>query len=161
MPRIIPIVEGQGDVQAVPVLIRRIGERVRPGGYIDVLPAIRVRRNNVVKAGVLERYVELAAHKSAPDGGILVLLDADRDCPMSLGTDLLTRAREARSDRTIKLVLAKVEFESWFLASAKSIAGQKGICPECGPPPDPEAIRDPKGWLTRQMPPSPSLPSSQ
>lgn len=151
--RVAPIVEGHGEVDAVPELIRRIAEHSAPGTPLQVLPAIRVSRNRVVKPNVLERYVDLAARKSMPDGRILLLLDADRDCPMQLASTLLSRARGARSDRLISVVIAKAEFESWFLASAGSIAGVRGISTGCKAPRDPEVIRDAKGWLTRQMAP--------
>ena len=45
MPTIITIVEGDGEVQAVPILIRRIAEVVTPGSFPDVPKPIRVRRD--------------------------------------------------------------------------------------------------------------------
>ena len=36
MPTIIAIVEGDGEVQAVPILIRRIAEVATPGSFPDV-----------------------------------------------------------------------------------------------------------------------------
>lgn len=152
MARIIPIVEGHGEVAAVPILIRRTVRHLSPRQFVDVLHPIRVQRNKIVKSGVLEKYVQIAAQRLGENGGILVLLDADRDCPMSLGAALLDRASKARADWTIKVVLAKAEFEAWFLASANSIAGKRGIHPSCTPPRDPEAIRDAKRWLTNRMP---------
>lgn len=84
-------------------------------------------------------------------GRILILLDADDDCPATLGLELLRRAEAVRQDRRISVVLAKAEFETWFLASAKSIAGHRGIDTAAISPRDPEAIRDAKRWLTKQM----------
>jgi len=60
MLQVAPIVEGHGEVHAVPELIRRIAAHSAPGTPLQVLPAIRVSRNRVVKPNVLERYVELA-----------------------------------------------------------------------------------------------------
>ena len=163
MARIIPIVEGHGEVKAVPILILRIVNHLKLCEYVDVRRPIRVQRNKIAKSQILEKYIHLAAQIA----GILVLLDADQDCPMSLAATLLERARRTRSDRTIKVVLAKTEFESWFLAAAPSIqcdsspasalwtarcAGRRGIRLGCMSPPDPEAIRDAKRWLTDQMP---------
>ena len=45
MPTIITIVEGDGEVQAVPTLIRRIAEVVTPGSFPEVPKPIRVRRD--------------------------------------------------------------------------------------------------------------------
>lgn len=152
MPRIVAIVEGRGEEEAVPILLRRIASAVAPAGDIDVATPIPVDRYKVVKPEELERAVELAARRSGTDGCILILLDADDDCPAELGPELLQRARAARPDRAIRVVLAKAEYEAWFLAAAASIAGLHGIDEAAAPPHDPEGIRNAKGWLTRQMP---------
>ena len=151
--RIATIVEGHGEVEAVPILLRRIAERVAPGIALEVPRPIRVKRHQILKAEEMERAIALAAGRAGPNGGILVLLDADDDCPAELASGLLHRARQSRSDRPIRVVLAKVEYESWFLASAASLAGQRGIDEAASPPVDSEAIRDAKGWLSACMPP--------
>ena len=92
MPRIITIVEGHGEVQAVPILLRRLAVEIKPEIYLDVPPPIRVKRQKILKEGELERAVELAARKSEPCDGILILLDADSDCPKELAHSLLDRA---------------------------------------------------------------------
>jgi hypothetical protein len=51
------------------------------------------------------------------------------------------------------VVLAKSEFENWFIAAAESIAGDSGLAPGLSSPSDPESIRDAKGWLQKAMPP--------
>lgn len=55
--KIIAIVEGDGEVEAVPVLIRRIGSLLSPLDPPHVLRSIRVRRHRVLREGELERYV--------------------------------------------------------------------------------------------------------
>ena len=89
----------------------------------------------------MERAVALAAGRAGPHGGILVLLDADDDCPAELASDLLRFAEHSRRDRSIRVVLAKAEYESWFLAAANSLAGHRGMDEAASPPPDSEAIR--------------------
>ena len=153
MNKIATIVEGHGEVEAVPILLRRIAERVAPGIALEVPRPIRVKRHQILKAEEMERAVALAAGRARPNGGILVLLDADDDCPADLASGLLHRARQSRSDRPIRVVLAKAEYESWFLAAAASLAGQRGIDEAASPPVDSEAIRDAKGWLSACMPP--------
>ena len=76
--------------------------------------------------------------------------------PRELGPGLLQRARTKRPDRAISVVLAKAEYEAWFLAAGDSIAGQQDIAGSITPPPDPESIRDAKGWLSARMPPGQS-----
>ncbi len=150
--RIVSIVEGHGELDAVPILLRRIAAAALPAGAVDVRSPIRVDRRKIVKAAELERAVELAARKAGAGGRILILLDAEDDCPAELAPDLLRRARAARGDRAIRVVLAKTEYEAWFLAAADSIAGQHGIDEAATPPADPEAVTGAKEWLTRCMP---------
>ena len=80
-----------------------------------------------------------------------MLLDADDDCPSDLAPALLRRAKRARPDRDIRVVLAKTEYEAWFLAAAESIAGKRGIDPATSAPDDPESIGSPKQWLRMRM----------
>ena len=149
--KIVAIVEGDGEVNAVPALIRRIHEAVSPGSPLDVDRPIRIRRNRILKAGELERYLDLAANLAGADGGILVLLDANGDCPAHLGPDILRRARTARPDRRIEVVLANCEYESWFIAAIDSLKGKRNISASATVPQDPESIRGAKKWLRDRM----------
>jgi hypothetical protein len=149
--KIVTIVEGHGEVMAVPILIRRIAESIVPNTPVEVRP-IRVKRQLLMKDGEFEKAIEFAARQAGTDGKILVLLDADTDCPASLSAELLSRGRATRADRTIRVVLAKMEYEAWFLAAANSIAGHRGLDPAATPPTIPEGIGDAKGWLSARMP---------
>ncbi len=152
MQRIASIVEGHGDVKAVPILLRRIARQLCSGSIPNILRPIRVGRYKIVKSGELERATELAARQTGTRGCILILLDADDACPAELGPELLARAVATRPDRDIRVVIAKSEYEAWFLAAAHSIVGHRGIRPLSDRPPDPESIRDAKGWLTAHLP---------
>ena len=149
--RIVAIVEGDGEVKAVPVLLRRIGAAVAPLAALDVARPIRVPRGRFLKGSGLEDYVSLAASRAGPGGRILVLLDANGDCPAELGAALLQRARAARPDLLIEVVLAKCEYEAWFIAAADSLRGTRGISNAANVPPDPESIRGAKEWLRARM----------
>lgn len=152
MPTIVAIVEGDGEVEAVPILIRRIAAVETPGAFLDVPKPNRVQRGRILKPGGIEPYVELAALQGGPDSGILILLDADDDCPRDLAPEILRRATEARSDRRIQVVLAQREYEAWFLAAADSLAGNRGLREDITAPGNPESIQGAKEWLTGQMP---------
>lgn len=145
------IVEGHGEVEAVPVLIRRIVGNLYPELPIFVERPIRAPKNLVVKAGELERRVELAARKVGKQGIIFLIFDSDVDCPAELGPALLERALQIRGDLPIAVVLAKCEFEAWFLAAAESLRGQRGLKDDIDSPKNPEEIRDAKGWLSDEM----------
>lgn len=153
--QIAAIVGGHGECEAVPVLIRRIASTIDPGFQPQVLPPIRVPESRLVKTGELERSIELAARKLHGKGGILVLLDCDWNqcCPAHEAPTLLARARTARPDMLISVILAKQEYEAWFLAAAESLRGKRGLPDDLPMPLDPESIRDAKGWLSQQMPP--------
>ncbi len=147
MVRIAVIVEGKGEVQAVPELLRRIIAEVSAGDPPSIARPIRAPRDRIVKEGELERYVNLAVSHGGPDARILVLLDADEDCPKELGPELLRRAREARPDKQIQVVLAAREYEAWFIAAAESTVSGVSAAPQ-----NPEAIRGAKEWIGRYQP---------
>ena len=117
------IVEGRGDVAAVPVLIRRIAAECYPELAIDMPRPIRADRNQVVQPNELEQEVKLAAQKISGQGAIFIILDSDEDCPAELGSILLHRALQVCPNLPIAVVLAKHEFEAWFLAAAESLRG--------------------------------------
>lgn len=142
--KLVAIVEGHGDEQAVPVLLRRIlGERGRYDVHVE--RPLRVPKTKLLQEGELERIAAIAC-RFQPDPRILVLIDADRDCPATLGPRLLGRMR-ASGVRVCEVVLAVTEFESWFLAAAESLAGYRGLPRDLSAPTDPEGRRDAKGWL--------------
>ena len=123
--RIAAIVEGHGEVEAVPVLIRRIATEIDPSLVPDIGPVMRVPANRLIKHGELERTVELTARKLGGEGGVLILIDCDWDngCPKWDGPDLLRRARSTRPNLPIALVLAYREYEAWFIAASDSLRG--------------------------------------
>ena len=123
MARIIAIVEGDGEVEAVPVLIRRIGQEISPNSAPDVVKPIRVPRGRMLKAGELDRYVRLAGVRVGSEGRILILLDANGDCPAEHRTAILRQTTAVRSDLPIEVVLANREYESWFIAAVDSLRG--------------------------------------
>jgi len=147
---IVPIVEGQSEVMAVPVLLRRLlSERQR----YDVMVArpVRVHRSSVVKEGEIERAVVLARRNREGCDAVMVLLDADDDCPAELGPELLKWLKKAHGDLSAAVVLAKREFEGWFLSSLESLRGVRGIASDASSPPNPEEIRGAKERLSTYM----------
>jgi hypothetical protein len=144
--KIIPIVEGHGEVDAVPVLLRRIAERLNVYDA-QVGKPIRCHRYKLVKPGELERAVNLAVLKGGAEGRVLLLIDAETDCPAELGPKLLARAKAAHADISIGVVLAKQEFEAWFLGSLESLRAEYGIPPGKGVHRGPEDIPGAKEHL--------------
>jgi hypothetical protein len=150
---IVPIVEGQGEVRAVPELFRRIIAELDLGVPIEVRPPVRQSRDKLLNSeGELQRALGLAANAMGQKGAILILLDSDDECPAAAGPNLLARARASRADLPIAVVLAHREFEAWFLASASSIKGVRGLRDEIENHQDPESVRGCKEWLETWMP---------
>ena len=146
------IVEGHGDREAVPILIRRIAAQVDPALSVTIPAVIRTPRSKLIKPKELERVIELAARRRAGSGGVLVVVDSDTDCPAVLGPALLYRARQARADVSLGVVLAKREYEAWLIAAAQSLRGKRGLPEDLESPTEPEEIESPKGWLRLRMP---------
>lgn len=146
------VVEGHGEVDAVPIVIQRIAEELDPSPTLIFRHPIRTPKSKLLKQGELERAVELAARQVLGTGAVFVLLDSDDDCPRQAGPELLARAENTINGRLpISVVLAKREFEAWFIASAESVAGRCGLPAHLQAPGNPEDIRGAKEWLTQQM----------
>lgn len=153
MTSISSIVEGHGEVAALPVLLRRIASWRCPGRYIDVQPPIRVHRDRFLnRKDEFSRHLQLAGGKCGNEGWILILLDADDDCPADLGRDILARAQQVLPNHSISVVLANREFEAWFIGAARSLNGQRGlVVSDADLGVEAEVPRDAKGWLRQRM----------
>lgn len=144
------VVEGHGEVQALPVLLRRIANEL--GVYnINVCAPNRVPRSRLGTEAGIVAAVQQAAYRVSGRGGVLVLFDADDDCPKDLVQKLLTPARKAREDKTVALVVANREFEAWFLAAADSLAGHSGLPEGFNWTDDPEDKRDAKSAISHAI----------
>jgi hypothetical protein len=92
--------------------------------------------------------------QSSPDHSlILILLDADDDPPCQLGPQLLAIARGARTDTDVACVIAQVEYETWFVAAAESLArkGRLRLAPGEAPPARPEEARSGAAWVQKHF----------
>ena len=121
---------------------------------IDIAPSIRQAKGTLLKQGGIENTVGLAAIAMGESGAIFILLDSDGDCPARLAAQLLERARTARGDKRISVVLAHQEFEAWFLASASSLRGMRRLRADMTDHDNPESVRGCKEWLEKWLPPA-------
>lgn len=124
-----------------------------PEDYVDIPQPIRVKRDRFLnKETEFSRHLQLAGMKCGDDGWVLILLDADDDCPAELAPRILERASAILPHHSISVVLANREFEAWYIGAASSLNGVRGLefsdrdltC-------DPEGPRDAKGWLRLRM----------
>lgn len=146
---IVPIVEGHAEVYSMPVLMRRLlGEWSKY--QLEIGNPVRVPRYQVIKQGELERRVAMAMQR--PNcRSVVVILDADDDCPKDLAPKLLERAKNVAQNTLVSVVLPKSEMESWFVGSIESLRGVRGISDTACSAREPEGIRDAKGFLTKAM----------
>jgi hypothetical protein len=137
------IVEGHGEVQAAPALVRRIAHSL--SFYTLITCHVRrITKSQLLQPGELEKAVEALTRQIGRNHPLLVLLDADQDCPKELANRLRARCHAAHADVAISIVIANKEYEEWFLAAAKSLAGQRGLAKQLERPTDPESIQGTK-----------------
>jgi hypothetical protein len=135
---IVAIVEGEGEQKALPGLINRVIDRLDASGIHVVEPLVR-KRQKVVKDGELEEAIQLAIRRGRNVAAILILLDADDDCPATLAPELLDRAKK-ETHLPVAVVMAKREFEAWFLGSVDTLRDH-GILPvDAAVPERPEEV---------------------
>lgn len=152
MSSVCAIVEGDGEVAALPILLRRLKEHFGPDEYVNISPPIRVYKDRFLnREDEFRRHLLLAAAKCGERGWILVLLDADDACPMELADSIRQRALAHIPHRRLAIVIANREFEAWYIASAKSLHGVRGFAFDDEALPEAERPRDAKGWLRDRM----------
>ena len=87
MANIFSIVEGHGEVKALPILLRRLGAEVIGLHAIKCFPPYRLARNKLLKEDELSRALAFAHNKPRATVGkklILILMDADDACPVQM-----------------------------------------------------------------------------
>ncbi len=130
--RLCCIVEGEGEVAALPALCRKVLDHLEAWTWHVARDPIRQPRSSLVSEGKpneggLVRAVELA--RKRPADAVLVLCDSDDDCPAAWAL------RPSASFRSV-CVMAVREYEAWLLASRLNsrLVGKRPI----------ETIRDAK-----------------
>lgn len=150
MKRLVCVVEGKGDVQAVPALCAKILNYLEAWTWVVDADPVRQPRGKLVDEKTpspkrpantdgLSRAITVA--KSRPADAVLVLCDSDDDCPAVWGPsgqkllDGLTRGA---------CVMAVREYEAWLLCAHVNAAkvGSRSI----------ESIRNAKGELASHWP---------
>lgn len=141
------IVEGFGEVQALPVLIRRIAGEIF-GAYGVVAPQPhRVKRQQMPSGDVLSRATRVQSARVTGRGGLLIVADADDDCAVHLAALLKEKAKPVE----VAVTVAVPEFEAWFLAAVESLRSHRAVRDDASYARMPEAKRDAKGALSAQM----------
>lgn len=136
--QLVLLVEGDGDFDAVPMLVGRLLRERAPWDCLSLDP-------NPVRIGGIEgltgddknrdrwlRFLGVAGLRPKT-AAVLVVLDGDADrvegqsfCPARVAKVLAARARAARGGErfSVACVFARQEFESWLVAGVESLAGR-------------------------------------
>ncbi len=146
-----PIVEGQGEVESIRILLTRIWtELLLQQDYVAVLRPLRVPRSRIVKSVEIQRAVEFGRRKLRSEAAdrrlVLVLFDADKDLPCKIAPSVRSMLSNPGVD--VSVVVANLEYETWFVGAAESL-GDFLLLPERIPD-APEAERCRKGWIEQR-----------
>lgn len=111
------ILEGPGDGEAVPELLRRLSD-------FQVFPVSKPIKNQSVgklaPAGELERFVNYALGREGDS--VLILVDADEHCAKDIAERWSKRIAALKPSKKVGLGLFVREYESLFLACIDLIA---------------------------------------
>ena len=154
VPKIVAIVEGDGEQHAVPGLLRRIlTERLCKFDISISQPVVTKGKPNMLKQ--FDKFLRYAIQR--PCDAILLLLDADDECPKEKYVHLSKNAAALNLKIPVAIVYAKCEYETWFICSLSQDKGQKirdrlRILETITAPDNVENIRGAKEWLGQFMP---------
>lgn len=146
MVSIVPIVEGQGELAAIPILIRRVLASLGEA-RVQVRRPARENKGTLLKPGGLERFARAAAQRAPGDVRVLLLLDADNDAACTRGPDLQGRLQRALGSRHCAAVLAVREYENWLIGDAPSLSRDGAFRDKISRQRNPESVLDAKRWL--------------
>jgi hypothetical protein len=151
---IAPIVEGHGEVEAVPALLHRLANTFNCPDQLVVNYPIRVKSGSFFNdTSYFNKLTTLALEKAASkNGSVLIIMDCEDDCPATIGPKFLNAAKAIRDDIPIVVGLAYREFETWFIAAAESLRGVYGLPNDLVTPATLDDIRGAKEWIGRRMP---------
>lgn len=166
MKRLVLFVEGDGDADAAPKLVKKILTAQNAWDVVSLDEnTFRVGEfNRLLKNEYREWKRKIEACLKRPNvGGVLLLLDGDVQkvgaesfCAANVAKSLATAAKAAGGGVkcSVAVVFARQEFESWLIAGVGSLAGKRlpdgrSIDANAQAPDGDleEGPRDAKGWL--------------
>lgn len=159
MFNIVPIVEGDGEIEAVPLLLRRLlWEKLGRYDWRVKPPKNAHGCGSLTSSEGIERFVRYALSEQCH--GILILIDRDairslsdserppEDCVADFARYIGKRVSAINPSVPVAIVVACHEYEAWIVASIESM-GIPGADAYQG---DVEGLRSPKGWINARLP---------
>ena len=149
--KIYSIVEGYGEVSALPVLLRRLLHDHAQCYGIQPGSPVRRKEHEFRREATVRKAVRLALMQ--PEcAAVLLLFDGEDECPVELGAQVRAWAQAEAGNIPCEVVVAYREYETWFLAALESLRGQCRIAGDAEAPANAEVSRDAKGALESFMP---------
>jgi len=156
------VVEGDGEVGALPALVERLKQHLglavpfipRAGGVMRYQLHLDVPRGH----SEVERICELC--RSRGPSAVLVTQDSEDACPRNAAPQVAGWIRALALPFPVAVVLFYREYETLFLAASQTLQGSRlgGHVGRPGLPVgavyrgDPEIVRNAKGWISEQLP---------
>lgn len=155
--RVAPVVEGQGEDRCIRGLLQRIWSEIVGGEYIHVEkpsrhPGSWLKLEDGLRAAVRKALGKLSVPREPHDPClVLVLVDADGDCPSIRGPQLLSWAKEVDRRIDTACVVVNVEYETWFVAAAESLQDYLELRESESIPDDPEGQGCKTHWIEQRF----------
>jgi hypothetical protein len=135
---------------ALPPLVRRVCHEKLSRFDVDIYePPFRIKRGRFAEK--FDDFDNALLFLASACDVILVVLDADDDCPVDLAAGLRVRGKNAIGHKQVEVVVAQKEFECWLLAAVDSLRGFRGVAEDAECPANVEDIRGAKGRLESMM----------
>ncbi|MBB4504592.1 DUF4276 family protein [Rhizobium leguminosarum] len=155
---VFPIVEGQGDERAIPVLIRNLLNNRFEHYEVEVLHPYRMPKGKMKQASewppvstlVFNRLSERVV-APADKGLVLVMCDSDDDCPVELKATIQQNVAVSPDKIELHFVAPLREYETWLLSAVQSFAGHQDCVDPIPNVGDLDQIRDAKGYFERHI----------
>jgi uncharacterized protein DUF4276 len=154
MPTVFAIVEGHGEREAIPILLRRLATEQLGVHTLRCLPPFRLPRGKLSKADELSRAITLGRLKMRDLEGphlVLIVMDADDGCPVDVVQGLRAQHRALLAAGRTAIVLAVREYEAWFLAANMNEADHRNLRANTPVHANPEVIANPKAVFERDF----------
>lgn len=165
MPKLVPIVEGDGEVEALPLLLRHLFSEVYQTYDFEIAkPKNAHGCGSLTTSNGIERFVEYALIEPDCDA-VLVLIDNDAairlkeeetledDCAPAFAQYLAQRIHAIHPSKPVAVVVVRWEYEAWFLASLETVGQAVGLPAGVVYDGDVESVRSAKGWINQRVPP--------
>ena len=149
--KVLIIVEGYGEVEAAPLLARRVAFELL-NTYTATF--IQQRRRGLCHLRSqnwhhFRRYLKAAFYENCP---ILWMLDVDDDCAVDVAIEMSNVANEENCPVPFAVNLWVREFETMFLYDLETLSKKLDRFDLDGATNQPETIRGVKEWISSRMP---------